>query len=102
MQAAPQPSPATVWTTPASELESRTLTEFIARMNFENAAQCSPVTQAPPTYEQAVGRQVETFTLNVVVPGSAQRDFNKQIPQAVLHRRKWKTSENVVKKRSIS
>jgi hypothetical protein len=41
-------------TTPASDLESRTLTEFIARMNFENA-QRSPVTQAPPpTYEQAI------------------------------------------------
>jgi hypothetical protein len=51
------PSPG-VWSTPVTDIEGQTMAQFIAQMNFENA-QRSPVNlQAPPTYEQATGRQV--------------------------------------------
>lgn len=52
----PTPSPAQVWTTPISDLEGQTITQYIAQMSFDSA-QRSPV-QAPPTYDQAIGRQV--------------------------------------------
>lgn len=42
-----------VWTTPASDLENQTITQFISQLSAESI-------QAPPTYNEAIGRQVFT------------------------------------------
>jgi hypothetical protein len=51
------PSPrGLVWTTPVSDLEGQTISQFIAQLSFEQS-QRSPVS-APPTYAEAISRQV--------------------------------------------
>jgi hypothetical protein len=53
-----QPTSAHVWTTPASDLEGQTIAQFISQLSIESAQRSPVELQAPPTYNEAIGRQV--------------------------------------------